>query len=115
MNAIATTPGTAALTRPACEAGIGWRTELVDGFPRERIEVCSQVVGLLHYTDVSGTRRTHCTLPNHEASVRRRFPALMYFDAADGTPVEAGDFGRTDVDVDALLADAAHWGQGPRL
>lgn len=84
MTAIAaTTPGTAALTaRASCEAAIGWRTELVDGFPKERIELCSQVVGLSGYVDASGRRHYHCAAPHHAANVLRRFPRATTGSAA---------------------------------
>lgn len=106
MNAIATTPtGTAALTaRVSCEAAIGWRTELIDGFPKERIEVCSQVVGLRSFIGVDNRRHAHCGMANHEVNVRRRFPEAPYVGptrvyrvegcaTCDGIATNAGGFG----------------------
>lgn len=84
MTAIATPSGTAALTaRVACEAAIGWFTQIVDGFPKERIQHCTQVVGLSSYVDAQGRTHYHCaSAPLHAAEVLRRFPRATTGSAA---------------------------------
>ena len=73
--------GIAALVRPACEAGLRRTTEIEDDYPRERIVLCGQVVGVSGYLAASGLRHWHCALPGHHDNVHRRFPADAWPDA----------------------------------
>ena len=68
---------TTATTTVTCQAGVGWRTESVDGFPYQRVELCGQTVDLRLYSGADDRRHYHCWQPGHRQSVERRFPSAV--------------------------------------